>query len=168
MSPDDQPQAKNETGAAKPRRQLYGRAKGKALRPAQSQRLAEILPRIQIDLDKLKAGPAALFPVAPKRVVLEIGFGGGEHLAAMAKSEPESGFLGVEPFLNGVAKLLGQVETDNIENLRLCAAMAVRCSRAFRMQALMRSICSIPIPGPSAGSGSAGLSIRLSWPSWHA
>lgn len=119
MSPDDPSVVKNETGAATPRRQLYGRAKGKALRPAQSQRLADILPRLQIDLDRLKAGPATLFPAAPQRIVLEIGFGGGEHLAAMARAEPESGFLGVEPFLNGVAKLLGQVEAEGLENLRL-------------------------------------------------
>lgn len=119
MSPDSPYRDEHESGAAKPRRQLYGRAKGKALRPAQSQRVAEMLPRIQIDLERLKAGPAALFPAAPKRCVLEIGFGGGEHLAAMARKEPDSGFLGVEPFLNGVAKLLGQVEADQIENLRL-------------------------------------------------
>lgn len=119
MSPDDVPTEKNASGAATPRRQLYGRAKGKALRPAQSQRLAEILPRIQIDLERLKSGPATLFPAPPKRVVLEIGFGGGEHLAAMAKAEPETGFLGVEPFLNGVAKLLAEVEAHGIENLRL-------------------------------------------------
>lgn len=119
MSPDDASDDQKATGAASSRRRLHGRAKGKALRPAQSRRLADILPRIQIDLERLKAGPADLFPATPKRVVLEVGFGGGEHLAAMAKSEPESGFLGVEPFLNGVAKLLGQVEAENLENLRL-------------------------------------------------
>jgi tRNA (guanine-N7-)-methyltransferase len=119
VSPEDVPDGRNSTGAPTPRRRLHGRAKGKALRPAQSRRLADILPRIQIDLERLEAGPAALFPTAPKRMVLEIGFGGGEHLAAMAKSEPESGFLGVEPFLNGIAKLLGQVEAENLENLRL-------------------------------------------------
>ncbi|MCA3630998.1 MAG: tRNA (guanosine(46)-N7)-methyltransferase TrmB [Methylobacterium sp.] len=119
MSPDDASDDQKATGAATSRRRLHGRAKGKALRAAQSRRLADIFPRIQIDLERMKAGPADLFPAAPKRVVLEIGFGGGEHLAAMAKSEPESGFLGVEPFLNGVAKLLGQVEAENLENLRL-------------------------------------------------
>lgn len=119
MSPDDLPDDANAAGAASPRRQLYGRSKGKALRPAQSQRLAEILPRVQIDLERLASGPAALFSAAPKRCVLEIGFGGGEHLAAMAKSELESAFLGVEPFLNGVAKLLAEVEANGLGNLRL-------------------------------------------------
>jgi tRNA (guanine-N7-)-methyltransferase len=119
VSPDEPSDPPNKTGAASPRRQLYGRAKGKALRPAQSQRLADLLPRIQIDLERLKTGPATLFPAPPKRCVLEIGFGGGEHLAAMAGAEPDSGFLGVEPFLNGVAKLLGQVEAEGLENLRL-------------------------------------------------
>jgi tRNA (guanine-N7-)-methyltransferase len=119
VSPDASSRITNEAGAETPRRQLYGRAKGKALRPAQSQRLAELLPQIQIDLGRLKEGPVALFSSRPRRVVLEIGFGGGEHLASMAKAEPESGFLGVEPFLNGVAKLLGQIEANGLDNLRL-------------------------------------------------
>lgn len=102
-----------------PRRQLYGRSKGKALRSQQARRIADLLPQVTIDLAALKAGPEALFRLPTKSVRLEIGFGGGEHLAAMARAEPEIGFLGVEPFLNGVAKVLGEIESDGISNLRL-------------------------------------------------
>lgn len=119
MSPDDPNTNENTAGAAQPRRQLYGRAKGKALRAGQSRRIAELLPKIQIDLARLRGGPAALFVRKPVAATLEIGFGGGEHLAAMAKSEPDCAFLGVEPFLNGVAKLLGQIEIDHLDNIRL-------------------------------------------------
>lgn len=119
MSPDRKDQAENSAGAATPRRQLYGRAKGKALRAGQSQRIEQLLPKIAIDLDRLHQGPAALFSHGPTEFFLEIGFGGGEHLAAMAKAHPGSGCLGVEPFLNGVAKLLGTIEAESIPNIRL-------------------------------------------------
>lgn len=119
MSPDEENPISTSAGAAPPRRQLYGRAKGKALRARQSHRIENLLPTIAIDLERLGEGPAALFAHRPSEVLLEIGFGGGEHLAAMAKAHPEAGCLGVEPFLNGVAKLLGAVEADNITNIRL-------------------------------------------------
>ena len=48
---------------------------------------------------------------------LEIGFGGGEHLAACAMAAPQTGFIGCEPFINGVAKLLGHIEAGGLENL---------------------------------------------------
>jgi tRNA (guanine-N7-)-methyltransferase len=51
--------------------------------------------------------------------VLEIGFGGGEHLAAEARAHPEIGFIGCEPFLNGMAKMLATIEREGFENVRL-------------------------------------------------
>lgn len=102
-----------------PRRQLFGRSKGKALRAGQAARIETLLPAIAIDLAALPRDPAALFARKPTRLVLEIGFGGGEHLAAMARAHPETGFFGVEPFLNGVAKLLGVIEAETLDNIRL-------------------------------------------------
>lgn len=102
-----------------PRRQLYGRSKGKALRAAQAGRIAEMLPRITIDIEGLRTDPAAQFARKPDELVLEVGFGGGEHLAAQARLHPEQGFFGVEPFLNGVAKLLGEIEAGGLDNIRL-------------------------------------------------
>jgi len=58
--------------------------------------------------------------VRPGRVWLEIGFGGGEHLAAQAKIYPDIGFIGCEPFINGVAKLLAAIRDDNLKNIRIC------------------------------------------------
>jgi tRNA (guanine-N7-)-methyltransferase len=52
-------------------------------------------------------------------VVLEIGFGGGEHLAAQAAAHPEQRFIGVEPFLNGVASCLRHIEESGVTNIRL-------------------------------------------------
>jgi len=78
-----------------------------------------MLPRVSIDVAGLKADPAAHFVGQPAALMLEIGFGGGEHLAAQAKAHPEIGYFGVEPFLNGVAKLLAAVEADDLANVKL-------------------------------------------------
>jgi tRNA (guanine-N7-)-methyltransferase len=63
--------------------------------------------------------PAALFTPPRERLWLEIGFGGGEHLAWQAAANPEIGLIGVEPFLDGVARLLRAIETDGLANIRL-------------------------------------------------
>ncbi len=101
------------------RRQLYGRSKGKALRAAQAGRIEMMLPALTIPLDRLAQGPASLFDQSVSECRLEIGFGGGEHLAAQARLHPGIGYFGVEPFLNGVAKLLAAIEADGLSNVRL-------------------------------------------------
>lgn len=148
MSRDDPTSGKHPAGAAPPRRQLYGRAKGKALRAGQSQRIEHLLPRIAIDLDRLRDGPAKLFAHTPPEIMIEIGFGGGEHLAAMAKARPEAGFLGVEPFLNGVAKLLGAIETDKIGNIRLLRGDGRHVLNALPSSSLDRVYLLYPDPWP--------------------
>ncbi|MEQ1753942.1 MAG: tRNA (guanosine(46)-N7)-methyltransferase TrmB [Micropepsaceae bacterium] len=69
------------------------------------------VPKGQIDLH-------ALFPNA-KAFGLEVGFGGGEHLVAQAQANPETGFIGCEPFANGVAKLLTQIQAQTLGNVRV-------------------------------------------------
>ena len=99
--------------------QLYGRSKGHALRANHQRLMAELLPRVRapdpgdgpIDLE-------ALFPGA-NDFALEVGFGGGEHLAFQAARNPKVGFIGAEPFLNGVAKLLQHVEKEGLLNVRI-------------------------------------------------
>jgi len=79
-----------------------------------------LLPRLALDLaEPAPRNLAALFPLPVAQVRLEIGFGGGEHLIAEALSNPGTGFLGCEPFLNGMAKALAAVEANGLRNLRL-------------------------------------------------
>ncbi len=107
------------------RRKFYGRQHGKTLRASQKRLLRDLLPRLAIP-GIARAGqpgrrpldPAALFGDA-RPVRLEIGFGGGEHLAHQAAANPQVGFLGCEPFLNGVAMLLARVEAADLANLRI-------------------------------------------------
>lgn len=99
---------------------FFGRRKGKPLRERQADMMATKLPELKIDLSQ--PAPAALgqlFPEGMKRFRLEIGFGGGEHLIHRAKENPDTGFIGVEPFINSMAKLLAHVEEASAENIRL-------------------------------------------------
>lgn len=99
---------------------LWGRRKGKPLSPRRAALMQDALPALVVDI----AAPApstlsGLFPHGPDVVRLEIGFGGGEHLVARATAEPEAGFIGVEPFVNGMAKAVDAITTAGLANVRL-------------------------------------------------
>ncbi len=82
--------------------------------------MATLLPELTLDVaDTATRDLAALFPHKPSRVVLEIGFGGGEHLIAEALRQPDVGFIGVEPFLNGMAKAVTAIAEREVHNVRL-------------------------------------------------
>lgn len=105
-----------------PRRRLYGRRRGRPLRPGQQKRQEVLLPRLAVALpERGLLDPAALFADAPAAVWLEIGFGGGEHLAAQAAAHPGIGFIGCEVYENGVARLVGEVERRGLRNVRILA-----------------------------------------------
>ncbi len=99
---------------------FYGRRKGRPMSPLQQSALEMGLRRYGIDL---KAQPPAdireLFDPKVSDVRLEIGFGGGEHLNHEAGTNPGTGFIGVEPFVNSMAKLMGVLAATPIGNLRL-------------------------------------------------
>jgi tRNA (guanine-N7-)-methyltransferase len=97
------------------RRLIYGRRQGRPLKTQAQAALHTQLPRLAFALDDL-ARPQALFPGCD-RLALEIGFGGGEHLIALARANPQTGFIGAEPFLNGVAKLAQG--SEELSNLRI-------------------------------------------------
>jgi tRNA (guanine-N7-)-methyltransferase len=99
---------------------FFGRRKGKPLRTQQAVHLETLLPAFRVDL----ASPApsdikTLFEQPVDRMRMEIGFGGGEHLIHRAVESPSTGFIGVEPFVNSMAKLVGQIEAQRATNIRL-------------------------------------------------
>ena len=99
---------------------FYGRRKGKPLRPGQREAVETFLPTLLIDLaNEPPQLLAALFPVPVSAVRLEIGFGGGEHLLHGARTNPDVGFIGVEPFENGLAKAVTAISREGIKNVRL-------------------------------------------------
>lgn len=103
--------------APKGRLRSFGRIKARTLKPRQQGLLNTLLPHLALEAAE-PVEPARLFPKA-EAVVLEIGFGGGEHLAAQAEAHPRWGFIGVEPFMNGMGSLLSHIENENLANVRL-------------------------------------------------
>lgn len=97
------------------RLQFYGRRKGRPLRKNMASLLDTDLPGCR--LPPQTGDLANLFAGQPQDIWLEIGFGGGEHLAAMAAARPQDGFIGAEPFINGVASLLRHRAEQGLENI---------------------------------------------------
>lgn len=102
--------------AGKRRSELYGRRLGRPLSGHQQNLVETLLPAIGVPKGPLDL--EALFPGA-KTFAFEVGFGGGEHLAAQAEAHPDIGYIGCEPFLNGVAKLLTQIDQAKLKNVRV-------------------------------------------------
>ena len=92
----------------------FGRIKSRAIKPRQAALMETLLPALAVD-------PAQPWAPFAGEQWLEIGFGGGEHLAAQAAKHPEVRFLGAEPFLNGVASALRHIEEAGVANVRLHA-----------------------------------------------
>lgn len=104
----------HQSGAPSGALRTFGRTKGRPLSARQQGLVDDLLPRIAVP----ETGPVALDPRFEAHI-LEIGFGGGEHLVAQAKRHPGTGFIGVEPFVNGLAKALTGIEENALENVRL-------------------------------------------------
>jgi tRNA (guanine-N7-)-methyltransferase len=99
---------------------FFGRRRGKTIRPLQATALVEGLQRYRLDLGQpAPADIRMLFPTEVTDVRLEIGFGGGEHLRHEASGHPGTGFIGVEPFVNSMAKMMVAVEETPLANLRV-------------------------------------------------
>ena len=105
------------------RRNFYGRVHGKTLRQSQKTYLDEDLGRLSLPSVTLEENPARaaldLERFHGKPLWLEIGFGGGEHLVHMAASYPQVEIIGCEPFVNGIAMLLGKIRQAEVQNLCL-------------------------------------------------
>ena len=104
-------------------RTFYGRRKGHALSARQKNLLKNLLSDVTIELlgeDGGSLDPASLFEPTKSACWLEIGFGKGEHLAWQAERRPQVGFIGCEPYVNGVVGLLTRIEEQNLSNIRIC------------------------------------------------
>jgi tRNA (guanine-N7-)-methyltransferase len=129
-------------------RAFFGRRKGHALKPRQAALMDTLLPALSLDLAK----PApfdlrALFD-GVDGVRLESGFGGGEHLMAEAERCPRTGFIGVEPFVNGMAKALAQIEQAGLGNIRLHFGDATEILEWLPAASLARVDLLYPDPWP--------------------
>lgn len=108
---------------------FHGRRSGRQLRTGQKALVRDLLPKISIIVPPPPTPPPTPSPTPPQVFFdqrydaywLEIGFGGGEHLAAQAMANPNVGILGAEPFINGVVTLLREVDQNALNNVRVLA-----------------------------------------------
>ncbi len=135
-------------------RNFYGRRKGKALRPSQQEYLRDDLAAVTLSDVDWESNPArdpldlgAVFPRA-EQLWLEIGFGGGEHVVHQAASNPQIGLIGCEPYINGVAMLLGKMRDANVSNLRLHPGDARDLFDVLRPASLSKVFLLYPDPWP--------------------
>jgi tRNA (guanine-N7-)-methyltransferase len=129
---------------------VYGRRRGRRLRPGQRALLDELLPKLVIALppagERLDA--VALFAPPKRDVWLEIGFGAGEHLARQARAHPEVGLIGCEHFVDGVARLLRSVRDEGLSNVRVSTDDARLLLGALPEASIGRAFALFPDPWP--------------------
>lgn len=143
------------TKPTRPHRNFYGRLKGKHLKDSQIRYVEE-------DLDDLSPGPVnwadnpdrtpidldQLFDGAP--VWLEVGFGGGEHLVHQATANRDVGIIGCEPYINGVAMLLGKLRKANLDNVAIHPGDARDLFDVLPEASISKAFLLYPDPWPKA------------------
>lgn len=127
---------------------LYGRSSGHKLRKGQQELVSRLLPALEVPLEG-KISARELFS-ADRPLHFEIGFGSGEHLADRADMLPDHGFIGAEPFLNGVAAALGHIRDKNLTNVRLWRGDALDLLQRIPDGALSFLYLLHPDPWPKA------------------
>lgn len=130
--------------------QTFGRRRGRRLRPNQQALLQDLLPRLKIAETEGQLNPRELFGPGIRDYRLEVGFGGGEHLADQAAHHPEVGFIGCEPYLNGIVALLRKVKASKLPNVRVWPADARGLLPRLPDHCLSRVYVLFPDPWPKA------------------
>ncbi|WP_343503570.1 tRNA (guanine(46)-N(7))-methyltransferase TrmB [Alloyangia pacifica] len=136
-----------------PWRNFYGRVKGKSLRPSQETYLEEDLAKLspgavdwEVNPERENLDLRAMFGGKP--VWLEIGFGGGEHLVHQAATHPQMGIIGCEPYINGVAMLLGKIRQAGVENLKVYPGDARNMFDVLPDESIDKAFLNYPDPWP--------------------
>jgi tRNA (guanine-N7-)-methyltransferase len=141
--------ASEEDVSPRPHGSFFGRRKGHRLRAHQADLIEHLLPRLALDIGApCPADLSEMFDRPLEAIRLEIGFGGGEHLVAEARAFPDTGFIGCEPYVNGMAKILTQIEAHNIGNIRLLAGEAAELLAWLPPHSLKRIDLIHPDPWP--------------------
>jgi tRNA (guanine-N7-)-methyltransferase len=128
---------------------LYGRRRGRALHKGQQRLVAARLPQLSFDIPPSGTlDPRALFARPVAAIWLELGFGGGEHLAAQAEAHSALGMVGAEVFENGIAKLVREIERLALSNVRIFTDDARALVAALVPESIARVFILFPDPWP--------------------
>jgi tRNA (guanine-N7-)-methyltransferase len=131
------------------KRLLYGRRRGRPLRTGQRGLVDGLLPQVSLALpDSGTLDTATLFDFPPADIWVEIGFGGGEHLAAQAAAHRDIGMLGCEVFENGIVKLLTEMQRIALTNIRILSDDARLLLAALPAESVGRAFILFPDPWP--------------------
>ena len=143
---------KHVSGA--PRRNFYGRIKGKSLQKSQERYMSEDLEALKPknvtwadNPDRNLIHPREWFE-DDREIWLEIGFGGGEHLVHQASSNPDKGIIGCEPYINGVAMLLGKIRSAKVNNIIVYPGDARDMMDILPKETISRAFLLYPDPWP--------------------
>lgn len=115
---------------------FYGRRSGRKLNGVREAVIKNLLPKLSIPEDLVtkdkSLSPSSLFQNKPEKLILEIGFGNGERLAEAVKRNPDTGYIGAEPFINGMSAFLCEIqENDTLDNIRVYMDNAIPLVRSF-------------------------------------
>lgn len=137
------------------KRRVYGRRLGRPLNPARQAALDSLLPKIGFPEDILESNdinPADYYGKKPKKIVFEVGFGDGDHLANMMKEQPQTAFIGAEPYINGMSAFLRQVQDEHLsqDHVRVWMNDAIQLMERFKENCLDEIYVLNPDPWPKA------------------
>jgi tRNA (guanine-N7-)-methyltransferase len=137
------------------RRNFYGRIHGKTLRPSQKAYLTENLEGLTLrgvtrgdNPERQAIDTGAVFGDRP--LWLEVGFGGGEHLVHMAEAYPDIGIIGCEPYVNGIAMLLGKARAAGVANMRIHPGDVRSLFEVLPAASVAKAFLNYPDPWPKA------------------
>lgn len=126
----------------------FGRRAGRPLSAKQQKLIENLLPKLAVLQNCGSAMHAGALFAGFSEVWLEIGFGGGEHLIAQARRNPDIGFIGCEPFIDGMAKALTAIDDQGVTNVRLHMDDARQVIERLPPKALTRVFILFPDPWP--------------------
>lgn len=130
-------------------RAFFGRKSGKSISVGQRKLFKTLLPELAIELPE--AGlldPGTLFSPTPEQLTLEIGYGGGEHLARKAAENPLTCYIGCEVFSSAIGKLLEKIDADNLSNVRLFSDDAIKLMQVLPTASIDTTYLLYPDPWP--------------------
>ena len=127
-------------------RAFFGRRSGKKLHGGQQAVFDAALPALEITFEGT-LDPRALFPNA-NRIIVEIGYGGGEHLALEASRHPQTGYIGCEVFTGGIGKMVQAIAAQDLRNIRLFTDDALKLLVALPDASLDEVYLLYPDPWP--------------------
>lgn len=139
---------KADYGPEAERKAFFGRRSAHKLHPTQQRLADELLPKVKL---QLADGPLSLenaFEQQRQKNFIEIGYGGGEHLARQAQNNRDANYIGCEPFIGGIGKMLAAIDDAELKNVKLYTDDALHLIKALPEASFDGAYLLYPDPWP--------------------